>query len=328
MHLSSKLSKILRSFLENMNNLVFEDVVAAHKRIKNHIKNTPLISNKKLNDEFGCEVFFKMENQQETKSFKARGAFNAILSFQEKYGKFPEKIVVHSSGNHAQAIAYAGEKFGIPTLIYMIAKASPVKIAAARNLGAEVVLFERRDQVNKAAEEKQKEGHFFIHPSDNDEVICGQGTAALEALSEVGEVDGIFAPCGGGGLVSGCFLAAQNLSPRAKIFACEPANANDVARSLREGEIFHFDDTPDTIADGARTLATSQRCFNYIKKLSDVLEISEEEIIFWQKKLSEILQQKIEPTSALAASGLAQFLKNNPSKKSQKFLVIISGGNL
>ncbi len=311
-----------------MKNLTFNDILAAHKRIKNHIKNTPVISSKELNEELGAQVFFKMENQQETKSFKARGAFNAILTHKEKHGKFPEKIVVQSSGNHAQAISFACKKFNIPALIYMTTIASPFKIKACRDLGAEVILLEKRKEVNLKAEEKQKEGYFFIHPSDNDDVIAGQGTAAFEALSEIGEVAAIFAPCGGGGIVSGSFLAAQKLSPHTKTFACEPANANDVAISLRENKIFHFDESPNTIADGARTLATSERCFNYLKQLAGVLEITEEQIIFWQKKISEILEQKIEPTSALAIAGLAQFLKNNPTQKNQKFLVIISGGNL
>lgn len=311
-----------------MKKLTFDDISAAHNRIKNHIKNTPVISDKKLNEELGCEVFFKMENQQEASSFKARGAFNAILSYKEKHGKFPEKIVVQSSGNHAQAIALACKKFGIQALIYMINKASPLKIKAARDLGAEVILLEKRSDVNRAAEEKQKEGYFFIHPSDDDEVICGQGTSALEALTEIGEVDAIFAPCGGGGLVSGAFLAAQKLSPNAKTFACEPLNANDVAISIRENKIYSFEDTPNTIADGARTLATSQRCFGYLKQMAGILEIPEEKIIFWQKKLSENLNQKIEPTSALAVAGLEQYTQKNNSPKNHKFLVIISGGNL
>lgn len=309
-------------------NLSFDDVFAAHNRIKNFIKKTPVILSEKLNEELGAQIFFKMENLQETKSFKARGAFNAILSYQEKHKKLPEKIVVQSSGNHGQAIAFACKKFGIPALIYMITKASPVKIAAIKNLGAEVVLLEKRLEVNAAAEAKQKEGYFFIHPSDDDDVIAGQGTAALEALEEIGEVDAIFAPCGGGGLVSGCFLAAQKLSPSAQLFACEPLNGNDVAQSFCEKKIIHFKETPNTIADGARTLATSERCFKYIKQFSGVLEISEEEIILWQKKLSEILEMKIEPTSALAIAGAAQFLKKNPQAKNQKFLVMISGGNL
>ncbi len=308
------------------------EVLLAANRIKNYVKNTPVISDQKLNEELGAQIFFKMENQQKTSSFKARGAFNAILSYQEKHGKFPEKIVAQSSGNHGQAIAYACKIFGIKALIYMITKASPFKIAAVKNLGAEVILLEKRSDVNAQATAKQKEGYFFIHTSGDADVIAGQGTSALEAISEIGEVDAIFASCGGGGLISGCFLAAQSLSPKAKIFACEPLNANDVALSVREGRIVGFEDTPNTIADGARTLATSEICFQYLKQLAGVLEISEEEIIFWQKKLSESLQQKIEPTSALAIAGAKQFLQKNPqgknTTKDQKILVIISGGNV
>lgn len=308
------------------------EVLLAANRIKNYVKNTPVISDQKLNEELGAQIFFKMENQQQTSSFKARGAFNAILSYQEKHGKFPEKIVAQSSGNHGQAIAYACKIFGIKALIYMITKASPFKIAAVKNLGAEVILLEKRSDVNAQAIAKQKEGYFFIHTSGDDDVIAGQGTSAFEAISEIGEVDAIFASCGGGGLISGCFLAAQSLSPKAKIFACEPLNANDVALSVREGRIVGFEDTPNTIADGARTLATSEICFQYLKQLAGVLEISEEEIIFWQKKLSESLQQKIEPTSALAIAGAKQFLQKNPqgknTTKNQKILVIISGGNV
>lgn len=308
-----------------MNNLTFENVFAAHERIKKYIVNTAIISSEKINQELGAQVFFKMENQQATKSFKARGAFNAILAYKEKHGNFPQKIVVQSSGNHAQAIAFVCKKFGIKALIYMITKASPLKIQAARDWGAEVVLLEKRSEVNKMAEEKQKEGYFFIHPSADADVICGQGTSAFEALSEIGEVDAIFAPCGGGGLASGCFLAAQKLSPQAQVFACEPLNANDVAQSLRSGKIVSFNDTPDTIADGARTLSTSEICFGYIKQMVGVLEISESEIAKWQKKLSEALEQKIEPTSALAIAGAEQILAG---RKNQKILVIISGGNI
>lgn len=301
---------------------------AALERIKNYIINTPVISDQKINDELGAQIFFKMDNQQITSSFKARGAFNAILRIKEQSRNFPQKIVVQSSGNHAQAVAFVCKKFGIKSLIYMISKASPYKIKAASDLGAEVVLLEKRSEVNQQAEAKQKEGYCFIHPSADEDIIDGQGTAAFEALNEIGEVDFIFAPCGGGGLVSGCFLAAQELSPKSKVYACEPLDANDTAQSFRANKIIGFDETPNTIADGARTLATSEICFNYIKKMAGVLEISEEKIIFWQKKLSEILGQKIEPTSALAIAGAEQFLEKNPNHKNSKILVIISGGNV
>ncbi len=308
-------------------NLSFEQVKLAANRLKNHIEKTPVISNEELNRELGAQIFLKMENQQKAKSFKARGAFNSLLAYKEKHEKFPQKVVAQSSGNHAQAIAKACQEFNIPALIYMINKASPVKIAATRALGAEVVLLEKRSEVNKSAEDKQKEGYFFVHPNDGDDVLCGQGTAAFEALSEIGEVEAIFAPCGGGGLVAGSYLAGLGLSPKAKMFACEPLNANDAARSVRLGKVVGYDDTPNTVADGARTLHVMPQTFSYLQRVAGFFEIPEEEIISWQKKLSEILEQKIEPTSALAIAGAAQFLKNNPQVKNPKLLVIISGGN-
>lgn len=310
-----------------MTNISFQEVLEAHARIKNHTKNTPVLTDENLNKELGAQIFFKMENQQVTNSFKARGAFNAILNYKEKSGNFPEKIVVQSSGNHAQAVAYACKQFGIKALIYMITNASPLKINAAKSWGAEVVLLEKRSEVNAMAEKKQNEGYVFIHPSADREVICGQGTSALEALMEIGEVDAVFTPCGGGGLASGTFLSTKKLSPKAKIFTCEPAQANDVAISLRENKIFHFEDTPNTIADGARTLATSEICFNYLKQHDGIFEIDEEEIISWRKKLENIFQQKIEPTCCLTIAGAARYLKENPAEN-QKILVIISGGNV
>lgn len=311
-----------------MNNLNLEHILQARKRIEGYIEKTPVISNENINVTLGAQVFFKMENLQKINAFKARGAFNALLSYREKHGEFPKKVVAHSSGNHAQAVAFACKEFGIEALIYMINKASPLKIEATKNLGAKVVLCEKRSEVNANAELKQKEGYFFIHPADGDDIIAGQGTAALEALEEIGMVDAIFAPCGGGGLACGTYLAAQGLSPKAKVFACEPANANDVARSVRAGKIIGYEDTPDTVADGARTLSTLPQAFGYLQQLAGVLELSEEKIISWQKTLTDVLGQKIEPTSALAISGAEQFLNNNANLENPRILVIISGGNV
>ncbi len=311
-----------------MKNLTFDDVLLAHNRIKKHISKTPIISNKVLNKELDAEIFFKMENQQLTNAFKARGAFNAVLSYQEKHQKLPERIVAHSSGNHAQAVALVCKNLKIPATIYMAKNASEFKIAATKALGAKVIVCEKRSEANRLAHEKENEGYFLIHPFDNDDVIAGQGTSAFEALTEIGEVDGIFVPCGGGGFVSGSYLAASKLSPSAKVFGSEPKNANDIAISIRRGEIFSFEESPNTIADGARTLATTPRCFEYLKKLSGVFEIEEEKIEFWQKKLSKILDQKIEPTSALTIASLEEYLENNTEAKGGKFLVIISGGNI
>lgn len=311
-----------------MAELNFDDIVKSYNRIKDYIIKTPVISNEILNKELGAEIFLKMENKHKSKSFKERGAFNAILAYKEKHGEFPKKVVAQSSGNHAQAIARASKEFGIEALIFMAKTASPIKIANTRALGAEVILCEKRIEANQRAEAKTKEGYFFIHPADGDDVISGQGTACFEALQEIGEVDLVFAPCGGGGLISGSYLATLGLSKKAKTFACEPENANDVASSIMVGAIVGFDDTPDTIADGARTLKVTEQSFNYLKKLAGVLEISEERIIFWQKRLSEILQDKIEPTSALSIAGAEKYLKENPELKGQKILAIISGGNV
>jgi threonine dehydratase len=311
-----------------MNELNFQDILLAQNRIKNYIKNTAIIANKKIDEILDAKIFFKMDNRQETNSFKARGAFNAVLAFKEKHGFFPTKIVAQSSGNHAQAVAFVGKKFNIPVVIYMAKITSPIKVEATRKLGAEVILCEKRSEANRLAEEKQQEGYFFIHPSDNDDVIAGQGTCALEAINEIGEVSAIFAPCGGGGLLSGCLIAKNGASPQAQVFGCEPLSANDASRSVLENKIVGYEESPKTIADGARTLKVAPRCFHYLKQLNGILEISEEEIIFWQKKLETELQEKIEPTSALSLAGCAQYIKNNPQTKNQKFLAIISGGNL
>ena len=346
-----------------------KEIDAAAIRLSCHLKKTPLITNSKLNSQLSIianqkteslpdihtfeskeekniqyqvqshrkinldeniELFLKMENQQETNSFKARGAFNAILAYFEKHHKFPEKIVAQSTGNHAQAVAMAGKKFGIPVLVYMAKSASLHKINATKSWGAQVVVCDKRSEANLLAEKRQEEGYFFIHPSDNDDVILGQATCGFEALLEVKDFEAIFAPCGGGGLLAGCYLAKELLQKDAKIFGCEPSEANDAARSYAGGEIVGFEDSPKTIADGVRTLKVSNRCFNYLKKLDGFLEISESEIDFWQKNLSEILKAKIEPTAALSVAGVANYLRNNLSESriKRRFLAIISGGNL
>jgi threonine dehydratase len=318
--------------------LDFNNIITAKNRVEKYIKNTPIIQNKDINKNLAAEIFFKMENQQITNSFKARGAFNAILSYKEKFGKFPEKISASSSGNHAQAIAFACKKFAISCSIHMIKAASKIKIEATKKFGAKVTLHEKRAAANKAARMEEKEENcFFIHPSQSNEVISGQGVAAFEALENLEKnnifIDAIFTPCGGGGLASGSFLASQNFNKiennyKIKNFTCEPQNANDAAISVRTGKVFNFSDTPNTIADGARTLGVSQNCFLYLKQLDGILEIPEEEIKSGQEELTKYLNQKIEPTSALAYLGAKKYLKESCKIKNPKILIIISGGNI
>lgn len=314
--------------MDNFQEIKFEAVLAAQKRIQDFINITPIISNQALNLEFGNQIFFKLENKQVTSSFKARGVYNFLLAYKEKYGYFPKKISAQSSGNHAYAIAHACKKFKIPAIIFMANNTNLVKIELARSLGAEVVLCAKRSQANMLAQEKEKEGYVFMHPSDNDDIIAGQGTLIKESLDDIGNINKIFLPCGGGGLASSAQIVSSVYSPKTKIIACEPRTANDASQSIRNNQIFKFEDSPNTIADGARTLAISERCFHYLKQIESIIEVDEQQINFWQEYLSKILSEKIEPTSALAFGGLVKYLEENTNILDQKFLVVITGGNI
>jgi threo-3-hydroxy-L-aspartate ammonia-lyase len=313
-------------------NLSFNDIVEAQNRIQNYVVKTPILTNQTLNQKLGAEIYFKCENFQTTGSFKLRGAANKILRFKEENGHFPEKIVAVSSGNHAQAVAYLAKQFGIKALIYMEEKASPYKVKATRNHGAEVVLTKTKKETEIYAEERVKEGYLYIHSSNDEDLFCGQGTACLEAIQEIGDFDAVFTCCGGGGLIAGTYLACQNSISnqkiKPKIFACEPLNANDTAISYRSGKIYSFEETPQTIADGAKTLRPSALTFPYIQKLNGVYEIEEEEIIRWTQIISTTLKIFIEPTSALGIAACAEFLKTEKTSKKLKVLVILSGGNM
>jgi threonine dehydratase len=308
--------------------LTLSDIQKAQNRIQNHIIKTPLLTSQILNEKLGAEIYFKCENFQATGSFKLRGAANKILRFKEENGHFPEKIVAVSSGNHAQAVAFLAKEFGIKALIYMEEKASPYKVQSTRNYGAEVVLTKTKKETETLAEEKIKEGYLYIHSSNDEDIICGQGTACLEALQEIGDVDVAFSPCGGGGLIAGSYLACQTQKHKPQIFAVEPQNANDTAISFRTDKIYSFETTPNSIADGAKTLKPSMLTFPYIQKLNGVYEIEEEEIIRWTQIVSSCLKIFIEPTSALGIAACAQFLKIEKPTKKLKILVILSGGNM
>jgi threonine dehydratase len=309
-------------------NLSFDDISQAQNRIQNYVVKTPILTNQILNQKLGAEIYFKCENFQTTGSFKLRGAANKILRFKEENGHFPKKVVAVSSGNHAQAVAYLAKQFGIEALIYMEEKASPYKVQATRNYGAQVVLTKTKKETEIYAEEKVKEGYLYIHSSNDEDILCGQGTSCSEALQEIGNIDVVFTPCGGGGLVAGTYLACQNQTTPPQVFAVEPINANDTAISYRSGKIYSFEQTPQTIADGSKTLRPSVLTFPYIQKLSGVFEIEEEEIIRWTQIISTSLKTSIETTSALGIAACAQFLKTTNSPQKLKILIILSGGNI
>ncbi len=308
--------------------LSFNDIVKAKNRIQNYVVKTPILTNSNLNQKLGADLYFKCDNFQTTGSFKLRGAANKILRFKEQNGHFPEKIVAVSSGNHAQAVAFLAQQFGIKAMIYMEEKASNYKIQATKKYGAEVILTKTKKETEIYAEERISEGYFYIHSSNDEDILCGQGTSCLEALEDVGEFDAVFVPCGGGGLIAGSYLACQMQNKKPKIFAAEPKLANDTAISYRTGKVYSFDKTPHSIADGAKTLRPSIITFPYIQKLDGVYEIEEEEIIRWTQIVSVALKIFIEPTSALGMAACEQFLKTTKPTQKLKILVILSGGNM
>ncbi|KPM30683.1 Threonine dehydratase [Croceitalea dokdonensis DOKDO 023] len=306
--------------------LGLKDIVAAKQRIDPYINNTPILSSSVLNTWLGHEIFFKCENFQKIGAFKARGGVNTLAWILEN-GERPKHIVANSSGNHAQAVAYAAQRFGIPATIFMAAYSSKVKVQATQAYGAKVVLSQTRDITDaKVAQAAKKDGTFWIPPFNHDQVICGQGTTALEAFSELQNIDAVFTPCGGGGLTSGTLVATRGLSPNTKVFGVEPLNANDAAESLRKGSIQRLKSVPDTLADGAMTMAVGNITFEYLKQLDGFYEIEEEYLVYWTQWLTHVLKCRIEPTCAMPMEAIRRWLRTQKTKK--RVLLIISGGNM
>jgi threonine dehydratase len=305
-----------------------EDILRAHKRISPYITRTPLITSERLNNLLGHEITFKAESTQITGAFKVRGVLNCLLSLKEQ-GKLPNKIIAYSSGNHAKAIAWVGsEIIHVPTEIYMHKSASLSKQKAIKALGANLIITETRAEAeNNAREIGKYEGNYFLHPSDNDMVICGAATMSLEALEDIkSDPDVIFASCGGGALLSGTYLGTKAAGKTIKIYGAEPKIANDASTSYKQGKIVGFTESPQTMADGLRTLKVSKRTFGYLQKLDGFIEASEEEILYWSIWLHELLPVPCEPTAAISMACAFSWLKSQKIK--QKILVIISGGNI
>lgn len=302
-----------------------DHIPTAHTRISPYIHRTPLAHSALLDGWLGHEFIFKAEGLQKIGAFKIRGALNTLLSLKEE-GNLPKEVVTFSSGNHAQAVALAGKLLGVQTTVHMTKFVSPVKRQATESYGAKVVISENRKQAEERTAQMAKQGAYFIHPYDDDRVIAGQGTACYEALEDGVAPTAIFAPCGGGGLLSGTYLAKELLAPQAKLFAGEPLLANDAARSYRSGTIVAYEDSPKTIADGAMTLAVSPRTFAYLQKLDGFFEVTEEEMVYWAAWLMHLLKISVEPTSALGMAAAVQWLKGQTTK--QRVLVILSGGNI
>lgn len=309
-----------------MAHVTFEDIVQAKRRITPFINETPILQSSLLNHWLGHEIYFKAECFQRTGAFKLRGACNVLAKLAEM-DELPKKIVANSSGNHAQAIAYAASIFEVPATIYTVDHVSKVKAAATQLYGAELLTFPTRTEADNAvAQAAQEEGTLWIPPFNHPDIIAGQGTAAYEALYELNDIDLVCAPCGGGGLAAGTLLSTRTLCPAAEVIGAEPLNANDAAESLRSGKIESLSDTPNTLADGAATPAVGEYTFPHLQALDGFYEVEETRIAYWTQWLQHLLKAHIEPTCAMSMEAVCQWLKNQDSPK--RVLVMLSGGNI
>ena len=296
----------------------------AHERIKPFIHKTPVLTSKSLNELTGAELFFKCENFQKIGAFKIRGGLNAVLSLPKE--KLIKGIATHSSGNHAQAIAYAARDAGVYAYIVMPKTSPQVKVDAVRGYGGEIFFCEPNQQAREKMlnEVLERTGAVFIHPYNNYEVITGQATCAKELIEEIPALDFIIAPVGGGGLLSGTSLSAHYFSPTTTVYAAEPEGAADAVLSIKSDKI---ENAPyvKTIADGLLT-TLGDKTFPIIKKyVKDVLTVSDEEIIAALKLVYERMKIVVEPSAVVT---LAAVLKNKKLFEGKRVGVIFSGGNV
>ena len=303
--------------------VTYDDVAAAHERIKGTARRTPVLSSSTADWLIGAQLYFKCENMQRMGAFKFRGAYNALSQLTPEERK--RGVLAFSSGNHAQAVALAGKLLGIKTLIVMPENAPRVKLEATRGYGAEVVTYRKDEDRETVATRIAKErGMVTIPPFNHPHIIAGQGTAAKELLEEVGPLDMLVVPCGGAGLLSGCAVAARHLSPNCHIVGVEPAAGDDVTQSFRTGKIVTIK-VPDTIADGARTTAPGDITFALVKRyVNEMVTVTDEELLpamFW---LWERMKIVVEPTGALGFAAL----KAGKLKPLARIGVVLSGGNV
>lgn len=304
---------------------MFDQVLAAARRLEGVAHRTPVMTSRLLNEATGNTIFLKCENLQRMGAFKFRGAYNAVTALAPDARA--RGVVTYSSGNHAQAIALAGKLLGVAATVIMPADAPAVKFAAAKGYGADIVKYDKettsRDTV--AAELVAKHGYTFIPPFDHEAVVAGQGTAAKELIEDVGALDYVFAPCGGGGLLSGTAISAKHLLPACRVVGVEPELADDAVRSFKTGEL-HTVHNPPTVADGLRSSSLGKVTFPLVRKYVDeMVTVSEEEIIATMYYLWTRLKIVVEPSGAV---GLAPLFHRKLPVAGRRVGVILSGGNV
>ena len=308
-----------------MSAVSFDDVRAAATRIDGIVAHTPVISSPALDTLAGRRLFFKCENLQHVGAFKYRGASNAVALLGDEA---ENGICTHSSGNHAQAVALAAKRRGVSAYIVMPDTAPKIKVEGVRSHGAEITFCEPTLEAREttAASVMQRTGATFVHPFDNPRVVAGQGTAALELIAEVGPIDAIIAPIGGGGLLSGTSITTRALLPNARIFGAEPSGADDAARSLAAGELIP-QTSPDTICDGLLTSLCEMTYEILSTHLEAIITVTDQEVIEAMRLIRDHLDMIVEPSSApvLAAILRPEFVA---LEGIHSVGLILSGGNV
>src|SRR5690606_129234 len=302
----------------------FDDVLAAHERIKPYIHRTPVLTSSYLNALTGAELFFKCENFQKAGAFKVRGACNAVFGLSDEMAA--KGVATHSSGNHALSLSYAAGRRGIPCHVVMPRTAPQAKKDAVRGYGGQITECEASTSSREAvfAEVQARTGADFVHPYNDWRVIAGQATCSAELIEQVEGLDAVVAPIGGGGMVSGTCLTLSNLTPQVKIYAAEPEQADDAARSFRAGHII-ADDAPNTVADGLK-VPLKELTWHFVRNhVTDILTASEQEIVDAMKLIWKRLKIVMERPRAVP---LRTLRKTRDASAGTLVGVIVSGPNV
>lgn len=301
-----------------------DDMLDARARITPHIHRTPVLTSRMLNELTGAELFFKCENLQKAGAFKARGASNAVFGLSDEQAA--RGVATHSSGNHGTCLSYAAGRRGIPCTVVMPRTAPQAKKDAVRGYGGRVVECEPSTSSREAvfAEVVAETGAEFVHPYNDWRVIAGQATCSAELIEQVEGLDAVVAPIGGGGMISGTCLTLANLAPGIRVYAAEPEQADDAARSFRAGHII-ADDAPETVADGLK-VPLKDLTWHFVKShVADILTASETDIVEAMKLIWKRMKIVMEPSSAVP---LATILKHPETFAGKRVGVIITGGNV
>ena len=304
--------------------LDLDRIRSAHERIRPYIHRTPVITSARLAEASGASLFFKCENFQKIGAFKARGATNAVFALDEVAAR--RGVATHSSGNHGAAVARAAKLRKIPAHIVMPSNSAKVKIRAVESYGAQVVFCEPTEEAREVtcAEVIKKTGATLIHSFENENVIAGQGTAAMELLEDISDLDMIMCPVGGGGLLSGTAIAAKAMRPQIKVIAVEPANADDAAQSFRAGRHL-VTKKRFTIADGLRTNIGEPNFAIVLRYVDGIVTVSEEAIVSAMRTIWETMKIVIEPSAAVP---YAAILERSIDVGGKRVGIILTGGNV